>query len=195
MKKIALLAAAMVAAIPAAGFAQDAAADSAATSAPATAPDGTRAFGIEPYVGVMGGYDSYDRRSKFGSNNGGKMDGALIQGVAGVNVPVGPVFAGVEGNVAKGFGDIDWEYGVKGRLGARAGESGMVYATAGYEWVNGKHGYSDQHDWIYGLGVEAGPKDIGLGGLTGNSGLRLRFEVDTFDFDSIRPMAGVIAHF
>lgn len=193
MKKIALCAAALIAVAPAAAFAQDA--DTTATTTEATAPDGTPAFGIEPYVGIMGGYDSYDKSSEFGSPRGGKMNGALIQGVAGVNVPLGPVFVGAEGNVAKGFGDIDWEYGVKGRVGARAGDSGMIYASAGHEWVNGKRGYSDQKDWIYGVGVEVGPKDIGLGGVTGNGGLRLRFEVDTYDFDSIRPMAGVIAHF
>jgi len=189
MKKIALCAAALIAAVPAASFAQE------AQTTEATAPDGTRAFGIEPYVGIMGGYDSYDKRSEFGSPRGGKMNGALIQGVAGVNVPIGPAFVGVEGNVAKGFGDIDWEYGVKGRVGARAGESGMIYASGGYEWVNGKRAYSDQKDWIYGVGVEVGPKDIGLGGVTGNSGVRFRFEVDTYDFDSIRPMAGAVVHF
>ncbi|AOR77868.1 hypothetical protein NRB_21620 [Novosphingobium sp. 11B] len=192
MKKIALCAAALIATLPVAGYAQDA--DTSATTE-ATAPDGTPAFGIEPYFGIMGGYDSYDKRSEFGSPRGGKMNGALIQGVAGVNVPLGPVFVGAEGNVAKGFGDIDWEYGVKGRVGARAGDSGMIYASAGHEWVNGKRAYSDQKDWIYGVGVEVGPKDIGLGGVTGNGGLRLRFEVDTYDFDSIRPMAGVVAHF
>ena len=38
--------------------------------------------------------------------------------------------------------------------------------------------------------------DSGLGGLTGNSGLRLRMEVSTFDnAHSFRPMAGVVAHF
>ncbi|WP_260922949.1 outer membrane protein [Novosphingobium sp. 9] len=195
MKKIALLAVAIAAAAPVASYAQDASGTD--TSTEAKAPDGSKAFGIEPYVGVMGGYDSYDKSSEFGSANGGKMDGALIQGVAGVNVPIGPAFVGVEGNAAKGFGDISWEYGVKGRVGARAGDSGMVYATAGYEWVNGKasHGYGDKSDWIYGVGAEVGPKDIGLGGITGNAGVRLRFEVDTYDFDSLRPMAGVIFHF
>jgi len=45
-------------------------------------------------------------------------------------------------------------------------------------------------------GVEVGPKDIGLGGLTGNSGVRLRMEINTFGAaKSFRPMAGLIAHF
>lgn len=183
MRKIALsaLAAATLAAAPA--FAQE------------TSPDGSRAFGIEPYVGVLGGYDSYDRDSEFGTvGRRGYMNGSLVEGVAGVNVPLGPVFVGVEGNAAKGFHDIDWEYGVKGRFGFRAGESGMLYLTAGHQWVNGDHGYANHHDWTYGGGVEVGPKDIGLGGLTGSSGVRLRLQVDTYDFDSIRPMAGIVFH-
>jgi opacity protein-like surface antigen len=181
-----LTAVALAAGLSSAAIAQDA------------APDGTRAFGIEPYVGVLGGYHSFDRNSEFGTTPGAsRFDGALISGIAGVNLPLGPAVVGVEGNVAKGFGDIDWEYGVSGRAGFRAGESGLVFASAGYQWVNGKanRGFSDEKDWIYGLGVEVGPKDIGLGGLTGNSGVRLRLQAQTYDFKSIRPMAGAVFHF
>lgn len=184
MKKY-LLAAAMFAALPSIAYAQE-----------ETAPDGTPAFGVEPYVGILGGWHSFDRRSEFGSVPGETiMSGAIVSGVAGVNVPLGPVFVGVEGNATKGWSDIDWEYGVKGRFGARAGESGMIFASAGYQWVNGKQGWPDRKDWMYGAGVEVGPKDIGLGGITGNSGIRLRFQTETYDFDSFRPTAGVIFHF
>ncbi|WP_313434765.1 opacity protein [Novosphingobium sp.] len=183
MKKC-LLALALTAAMPTAAFAQE-----------ETAPDGSEAFGIEPYVGVLGGYHEFSRQSEFGSPRGGRMNGGLVSGVAGVNIPLGPAFVGVEGNATKGFGDIDWEYSVKGRIGGRAGESGLIYASAGYQWVNGKRAYGDEKDWIYGVGVEVGPKDIGLGGVTGNSGVRLRLSAETYDFDSIRPMAGVIFHF
>jgi outer membrane immunogenic protein len=184
MKKY-LVAAALVAALPSVASAQE-----------ETAPDGTQAFGVEPYVGILGGYHTFDRGTEFGSVPGETiMNGAIISGVAGVNVPLGPVFVGVEGNATKGFSDIDWEYGVKGRFGARAGESGMIFASAGYQWVNGKGGWPDRKDWMYGLGVEVGPKDIGLGGVTGNSGIRLRFQTETYDFDSFRPTAGVIFHF
>ena len=48
---------------------------------------------------------------------------------------------------------------------------------------------------MYGVGVEVDPKDIGLGGITGNSGIRLRFQIETYDFDSVSPTAGVIFHF
>lgn len=193
MKKLLLLASMLAAIAPANGWAQDTSSN--LPDDAARAPDGTRAFGIEPYVGVLGGYHTFDRNSEFGSPRGGRLDGALISGIAGVNLPLGPVVVGVEGNVAKGFNDIDWEYGVKGRVGARAGESGLVFASMGYQWVNGRRAYGDQDDWIYGLGVEVGPKDIGLGGITGNSGVRLRLEVQTFDFNSIRPMGGVVFHF
>src|SRR3546814_9045960 len=80
---------------------------SAASAQETTAPDGTEAFGIEPYVGVLGGYHSFDRDSEFGTVPGrSRFDGAVISGIAGVNVPLGPVVIGAEGNVGKGFGDI-----------------------------------------------------------------------------------------
>jgi outer membrane immunogenic protein len=169
---------------------------SVAAQAQDSAPDGSKAFGIEPYVGVMGGYDLYNKRSEFGVVPGrANMNGALIEGVAGANVPLGTFFVGAEGTVSKGFRDIDWEYGVRGRAGVRAGTSGLIYASAGHMWVNGKKGFADRHDWVYGGGIEVGPKDIGLGGITDSAGPRLRLHVDTYDFDSIRPMAGVMFHF
>lgn len=177
-----LLAAAAMAALPTAAMAQE------------TAPDGTPAFGIEPYIGVMGGYHDFDSDFR-GPLATGNNKGAFVEGVAGVNIPLGPVFAGVEGNVAKGFSDLDWEYGVYGRVGARAGDSGLIYGKVGYQWVNldGPGGKDD--DWAYGVGVEVGPSDIGLGGITGNSGVRLRLEANTYDFQSIRPSAGLVFHF
>lgn len=197
--RIFLAAAAVAAAFPAVAFAQDTSPD---TTATATAPDGSRAFGIEPYFGIMGGYERFDNEvGKAGIPLVGRdLDGGMVQGVLGFNVPLGPVFIGAEGNVAKGVkGDIDWQYGAAGRFGVRAGDSGMIYGKVGYQWVQfqrpadpGRH----YHDITYGIGVEVGPKDIGLGGITGNSGLRLRLEASTFgDANSFRPMAGVIAHF
>lgn len=200
-----ILAAAAFAALPfavPAAQAQDTDSTS-TTSAAETAPDGTRAFGIEPYVGILGGYERFDEQRNAGiplPADGKGYDGGLVQGVAGINVPLGPVFIGAEGNVAKGFkGDIDWEYGAAGRFGLRAGESGMIYGKVGYQWVNFDalgNDSRDYHAMTYGAGVEVGPKDIGLGGVTGNGGLRLRMEINTFgNAKSFRPMAGVIAHF
>lgn len=199
MRKFLVLAAVAAAALPTVAFAQDS--DTTATTIE-TAPDGTPAFGIEPYFGIMGGYERFDDEA----NRAGvpvvarDLDGSLVQGVLGFNVPLGPVFVGVEGNVAKGVkGAIDWEYGAAGRFGVRAGDSGLIYGKVGYQWVNfDRFGNDsrDYHDVTYGVGVEVGPKDIGLGGITGNSGVRLRLEANTFgDFHSFRPMAGLIAHF
>lgn len=183
--KITILAAAFAASLGTAALAQD------------SSPDGSEpAVSFEPYVGILGGYHNFDRRSEFGTvGSRGKMDGALVEGVAGVNVPFGPVFVGVEGNAAKGFKDIDWEYGVRGRVGLRAGQSGLIYASAGYQWVNGRRGFSDEKAVSYGLGVEVGPREIGLGGILGQAGPRLRLQADTYDFDSIRPMAGLVFAF
>ncbi len=156
------------------------------------------AAGVEPYVGVVGGYHSFDRDSEFGvSPTHGAMRGALAGGVAGVNVPIGSVFVGAEGNVAKGFQDIDWEYGAKGRVGLRAGDGGLLFVSGGYQWVNGKsaRGFSDQKDWTYGLGVEVGPGGLAGSGGSGSGGLRFRLQADTYNFDSIRPSAGVVFAF
>jgi outer membrane immunogenic protein len=212
MRKLSLAAALLAATVAVPAFAQDYSqpADPAAAPAPApvndgpTAPDGSKAFGIVPYFGIMGGWEGFDRNPGHGIPatpiGGNKLDGGLVQGVVGVNVPLGPVFVGAEGNVAKGFkGDIDWEYGVAGRFGFRAGDSGLLYGKVGYQWVNfdrfGKN--SPDFDGItYGVGVEVGPKDIGLSGITNNAGVRFRAEVSTFgNADSFRPMAGAIFHF
>ena len=202
MRMFSIAAAAAVAAFAVPAFAQDTT-DTTYETAP-TAPDGTRAFGIEPYVGVMGTWQSFDNeRNKAGIPqlaNGERLKGWEVTGVAGVNVPLGPVFVGAEGNVAKGVsGDIDWEYGAAGRFGFRAGDSGMIYGKVGYQWVNfdrfGKNS-PDYDGMTYGIGFEVGPKDIGLGGVTGNSGVRLRGEMSTFGTaHSLRPSLGIVTHF
>ena len=62
---------------------------SVSANAQETAPDGTAAFGIEPYVGIMGGYESHDRSSEFNGGPGHvKLNGGIVEGVAGVNVPL-----------------------------------------------------------------------------------------------------------
>ena len=205
MRHFSIAAALVAATIAAPAFAQDYSQDAAAPAADAApaAPDGTKAFGIDPYVAVLGGWEGFDRNPGHGIPStpigSGKLNSGLVQGVVGVNVPLGPVFVGAEGNAAKGFkGDIDWEYGVAGRFGFRAGDSGLFYGKVGYQWVNFKFGKNspDYDAMTYGIGAEIGPKDIGLSGITGNAGVRFRAEVSTFGkADSFRPMAGVVLHF
>ena len=205
----------LVAAVAAAAFAVPAAAQDMSTSDQAQttatsdapqAPDGSKAFGIEPYVGILGGWEQFDsERNPAGIPTStalrhNELNGSLVQGVVGFNVPLGPVFVGAEGNAAKGVsGDIDWEYGAAGRFGFRAGDSGLFYGKVGYQWVNfDKRAPKgpDYDDITYGIGAEFGPKDIGLGGITGHAGFRIRTEVSTFGAaHSFRPMAGIITHF
>jgi outer membrane immunogenic protein len=200
-----LLTAAALAAttIAAPAFAQDASTSTETIDAP-TAPDGSRAFGIEPYFVIRGGWEQFDSEPNRADipavSRNNELNGSLIEGIVGVNVPLGPVFVGAEGNVAKGIsGDIDWEYGAAGRFGFRAGDSGLIYGKVGYQWINfAKRVPSnrDYNDVTYGAGFEVGPKDIGLSGITGNAGFRLRGEVSTFgDFNSFRPTLGIVTHF
>ncbi|MBW6529100.1 opacity protein [Sphingomonas sp. RHCKR7] len=191
MKTLLLAAVAAAFLVPAAAQAQD------------TTSDGSRKFGIDPYVGVMGGYEGFESDPGHGipyNAPGNRLKGGLVEGVAGVNVPLGAFFVGVEGNAAKGFtGDIDWEYGVHGRAGVRAGETGLVYGKVGYQWVNFDRYGSNSGDYgrmSYGIGGEFGPSAIGLDGLVKKEGVRFRAEISTRgDFETVRPMVGVIAHF
>lgn len=190
MRNLLFAAAALAAVLPAVASAQ-------------TTSDGSRPFGIDPYVGVMGGYEGFDSDPGHGipfSPPGDRLKGGIVEGVVGANVPLGSFFVGVEGSAAKGFsGDIDWDYGVHGRAGVRAGETGLAYVKVGYRWVNFDRYGRDSRDFhavSYGIGGEFGPKAIGLDGLVKNEGIRLRLEVSTFgEFESVRPTAGIVAHF
>jgi outer membrane immunogenic protein len=203
MRKIFAVAAAAAAFAAVPAFAQDT--DAAPQPAPAVeAPDGTSGIGFEPYVAILGGWEQFDsERTDAGIplvSRNNKLNGSLAEGIVGFNVPLGPVFVGAEGSVAKGVsGDIDWEYGAAGRFGVRAGDSGLIYGKVGYQWVNFAAFGDDSRDYnemTYGAGFEVGPKDIGLGGITGNSGIRLRGEVSTFgSAHSFRPMLGLTSHF
>ncbi|MGE4323696.1 MAG: outer membrane protein, partial [Sphingobium sp.] len=154
---------------------------------------------IEPYVGVMGGVHNFDSEtSKEGIPPVG-YKGRMVEGVAGINARVaGPIVLGVEGTASKGVsGDIDWQYGVAGRAGVKAGKDSLIFTKVGYQWVNfdalGPNS-PDFHGMTYGAGVELSPADMGSSAERSN--IRLRFQADTNgNFHSIRPMAGVVAKF
>ena len=84
MRKLSLVAAAAAAFVAVPAMAQDmnTTTDTTAPAADtATAPDGTRAFGIEPYVAIMGGWEQFDRQSVAGipaQPKGYNLDGALV---------------------------------------------------------------------------------------------------------------------
>jgi outer membrane immunogenic protein len=184
MKRLLLAAVAAACFVPGAGHAQDMAGD-------------TKPRAIEPYVGVLGGYNDYDdERNNAGIP--GDYHGWIAEGLAGVNFNAGPVILGVEGNATKGVsGDIDWEYGAAGRVGLRAGKDSMFFAKVGYQWVNFDALGPDSKDYdgvTYGIGTELSAADMGLSQSRQN--LRLRVQVDTLgNFHSFRPMAGIVAKF
>lgn len=164
-----------------------------AAASPAFAQDAGSARSIEPYVGVTGVYDSFDAKENGSGIPEFGPDGWLVEGVAGVNVPVGEkFFVGVEGNVAKGVdGDIDWEYGASARAGLRLNDTGMLYGKVGYNWVEldrAPLGVDRSFDGVvWGGGVEIAP---------GPSNVRLRAEFTTMNnIDSIRPSVGVVLGF
>lgn len=160
---------------------------------PALAQDAGSSRSFEPYVGVSAVYDSFDAKENGSGIPEFGPDGWLVEGVAGVNVPVGDkFFVGVEGNVAKGFsGDIDWEYGAAGRAGLKLNDVGLLYGKVGYNWIEldrAPAGVDKSFDGVvWGAGFEVGPKD-------GN--LRIRGEFTTMNnIDSIRPTLGVVYGF
>ena len=161
----------------------------------------TLPFGFQPYIAVIGGYDAYDSdKTRYAGYPYKGPRGAMISGEIGADVPVGPVFAGVSGNVGKGFKDLDWEYGVAGRVGIHAGDS-MVFVKAGYEWTNFDNdviyrGKDHRKGVLYGVGSELSPSDFGMGQKGAiASHLRLRLAADTDNFKDIRPNAGIVYHF
>jgi len=164
-----------------------------AAASPALAQDSGSTRSFEPYVGVMGVYDSFDAKENGSGIPEFGPDGWLIEAVAGVNVPVGDkFFVGVEGNVAKGVdGDMDWEYGAAARAGLRLNDTGMLYGKVGYNWVeldNAPLGVDRTFDGVvWGGGVEIAP---------GAGNVRLRAEFTTMNnIDSIRPSVGVVMGF
>lgn len=84
------------AALAAPSFAQEASVQpmpSTAAEAGPTAPDGSKAFGIEPYLGILGSYASFDNDSDFGSSpTNGSLNRWMITGVGGINIPLDPSF-------------------------------------------------------------------------------------------------------
>ena len=86
---------------------------------------------VRPYVGIVGGSESYDRDGPSGD---------LVGVIGGLDYDLGesPMFVGVEANAMKGFGDIDAEYGFAGTFGTRAyvGGAWKLFVKAGVQRVD-----------------------------------------------------------
>ena len=190
MKKFALLvsAVALPFAVPSVAFAQE-----------------SESTGARPYVGVQGAlHDLNVDESEIDTGGFDLDDNALTYGVyGGVDFDLGKsAIIGVEGNFNMGNGPIDTEYGVAGRIGFRAKGGTVVFARAGYQWINvdgaGLIGVDESliddddldvsdtiGDYLVGVGA-----DIAIGEKMG-----LRVAVDTVSFDTLRPSVGLHLRF
>ncbi|HYG29240.1 MAG TPA: outer membrane beta-barrel protein [Allosphingosinicella sp.] len=160
--------------------------------AAAHAQEGAEApTGAQPYVGLQVGYHDLGVPSDAAPPLEIDDSALIYGGYAGVDFGSNIVF-GVEGNYNLGNGPIDSEYGVAARIGMRADNGTIIFARAGYQWVNldleGLTGVANPpagiddtvDDWLVGAGV-----DIATGGRA-----RIRVAVDTITFDSVRPTVG-----
>ncbi|HEX8527659.1 outer membrane beta-barrel protein [Allosphingosinicella sp.] len=188
MKKIALMvsAAALTFAVPGVASAQE------ATSS------------AHPFVGVQVGlHDLKVDEDDIDTADFDIDDSAMTYGVyGGVDFDLGTsAVVGFEGNFSLGNGPIDSEYGVAARIGIRAGANSVLFARAGYQWINidasGLIGVDEDliddddldvsdtiDDYIVGVGA-----DIGFGGLG------LRIAVDSVSMDTLRPSIGLHTRF
>lgn len=135
-----------------------------------------------PYVGIVAGHHDYDRDGP---------GGTIFGGLAGVDYDLGntPLFIGAEGTVAKGTGDIDWEYGAVGTFGTRARLGGpwKLFVRAGWHRVDfDRFGHDDS--LLLGVGADYAP-------IRSRPGLALRFNADTMDFNSTRLTGGIVLRF
>jgi outer membrane immunogenic protein len=185
MKKIALLVSAV--ALP---FAVPGVAQAAESSA-------------HPYVGAQAGFhDLGVNESDIDTAGFDLDDNAMIYGAyGGVDFDLGKsAVVGVEGNFNLGNGPIDSEYGVAGRIGYRTQNGTVIFARAGYQWINidgaGLIGVDESliddddfddtiSDYLVGVGA-----DIAVG-----KSLGVRVAVDTVSFDTLRPSVGLHMRF
>ena len=119
----------------------------------------------------------------------------FVGAFAGYDLPLGPgAFVGAEINYNVGFGSIDNEFGLAGRLGTSLPGGAKVYARGGYQVIDFDFEEifdveddavfdnleDSEGDYIVGLGV-----DFPLGGSL------VRVNLDSVSFDTIRATAGV----
>lgn len=155
---------------------------------PAMAQEGQAEF----YVGGQAGYHD------IGDNAlGGDDGGAIVGTYAGVDVPVGEsLVLGLEGNWNRGTNAIDYEYGVAGKLGVRAGARTQLFVRGGYQEVDFDLGNIVNGPVPAGLDDTDGDYLVGAGAQYKlNENLSLRGVVDTIAFDTVRATAGLAYHF
>ena len=150
----------------------------------------------EGFIGVQAGVHDLD----FGGIEDDfdidpESTGTIVGAFAGYDLPLGPgAFVGAEVNYNFGFGAIDSEYGIAGRLGARLPGGAKIYARGGYQEV--EFDYSEvtgvDNETIFAdLDDSDGDYLLGLGADFGLGNTLLRVNLDTVSFDTVRATAGV----
>lgn len=185
MKKIALLASAVV--LP--------------FAVPSVAHAAEETTSAHPYVGVALGHHNLGIDENDIDTGGFDIDDSgLTYGVyGGVDFDLGKsAVIGVEGNFNLGNGPIDSEYGIAGRIGYRAKGGTVVFARAGYQWINvdgaGLLGVDEDliDDDDLGVSDTIGDFLVGVGAdIAVGERMAIRVAVDTVSFDTLRPSVGL----
>ncbi|MHA7818232.1 MAG: hypothetical protein ACX930_01150 [Erythrobacter sp.] len=187
MKKIVYSAIAVAAfAVPQAAFAQD-------------------AQETETFVGVNVGIHDLGVSDEAESLGVEIDDSAEIFGVfAGVDFPLSNnLFAGIEGNFNLGTGPIDSEYGAAARFGVVTDTGSKFYVRGGYQEIDfdpfGLLTDEDRDllpdDTFDGVDTSRGDYLVGVGADFPIGQVKLRANVDTVSFDTVRATAGVAIAF
>lgn len=154
-----------------------------------------------PYVGVQAGlHDLGVDENDIDTAGFDLDDSALTYGVyGGVDFDLGKsAVIGVEGNFNLGEGPIDAEYGIAGRIGYRAKGGTVIFARAGYQWINidgaGLIGVDEDliDDDDLDVSDTTGDILVGVGAdIAVGERMAIRVAVDTVSFDTLRPSVGL----
>ncbi len=126
-----------------------------------------------PYIGLEAGYAVTDVD---GVTIAGPFErtehSAVLAGIAGYRIPVGPdgpVVVGAEASAGSYTRRADMRYGLAGSVGLRLFESGLVYGKAGYAWLEDVEANAGKglHGLVLGGGYEHA--------LAGNFSLRAEY--------------------
>ena len=119
----------------------------------------------------------------------------IVGAFAGYDLPLGPgAFIGGEVNYNVGWGSIDSEYGIAGRIGAKLPGGAKIYARGGYQVVDFDLAqiFDVDDDTVFdGLDDDDGDYIVGLGADFPLGNTFVRVNLDSVSFDTVRATAGV----
>ena len=154
----------------------------------------------ETFIGVSAGYHDLgigsDEAEGFDIDDASPIFGV----VAGVDFPIGgDLFAGVEGNFHFGTDAVDYEYGALARFGIVDSSGTKYYLLGGDQEIELDfeeilNVELDDGD-LDGVDTSDGDLIVGAGIDIPLAGGKLRFNVDTVSFDTVRGTTGFVFSF